>query len=69
MRIHATGGPAARGHAVWDPNSNQLIEADGDAWRWLYWVRTGADGWPEPLPLETFGSLPAPTRLRPLVTD
>ena len=52
------------GHAVWDVTENQLVEACGDAWRILAWVRTGPDGWPERLPLEMFGPLPAPKRLR-----
>ena len=69
LRIHATGGRGTAGHAVWHPTTNQLIEASGDAWRWLFWVRTGADGWLEPLPLESFGPLPAPTHLRPPVPD
>ena len=68
LRIQAIGDRQAPGHAVWDPNTNQLIKASGDAWRWLFWVRTGADGWPEPLPLESFGPLPAPSRL-PSPTD
>jgi hypothetical protein len=52
------------GHAVWDTRANRLIEASGDAWRWLAWVRSGPDGWPERLPVETFGPIPEPRRLK-----
>jgi len=51
------------GHAVWEPETSHLIEASGDIWRELAWVRPGPDGWPERLPLETFGPLPEPKRL------
>ena len=64
LRIHAVSATGAGGHAVWDPRDNHLTEATGDAWRWLAWVRPGPDGWPERLPLETFGPLPEPRRLR-----
>ncbi|HPP47422.1 MAG TPA: hypothetical protein PLF25_07990, partial [Accumulibacter sp.] len=63
LRIHAVAGAGSEGHAVWEPRDNRLIEASGDAWRWLAWVRRGEDGWPERLPLESFGPLPAPQRL------
>ncbi len=46
------------GHAAWDPRSNRVLSAGGDAWRWLRWVATDADGWPDPLPLETYGPIP-----------
>jgi len=58
LRIHAIQSAPWPGHAVWDPPTNRLIEWSGDAWRWLHWVATDADGWPDPLPLETFGDLP-----------
>jgi len=64
LRIHAVSGAGAFGHAVWDPRDNHLIEASGDAWRWLAWVCPGPDGWPERLPLESFDPLPQPRRLR-----
>ena len=73
LRIHAVFGQTQTaqrqgrpqgGHAVWEPAGNRLIEATGDAWRWLKWVRKGSDGWPEPLPLETFGPMPAPKRMQ-----
>ena len=64
LRIHAISNRGDEGHAVWDPRDNRLIEACGDAWRWLAWVRPGHDGWPERLPLETFGPIPEPRRLR-----
>ncbi|TCT19747.1 pentapeptide repeat-containing protein [Thiobaca trueperi] len=63
-RIHAVSGRGYEGHAVWEPCENRLIEACGDAWRWLAWVRPDPDGWPERLPLETFGPMPEPHRLR-----
>lgn len=67
LRIHAAAPSrspfSASSHAVWEPETNRLIEASGEIWRDLAWVRTGADGWPERLPLETFGPLPAPQRL------
>jgi len=64
LRIHATSFGENAGHAVSDPRDDRLIEACGDAWRWLAWVRPGPDGWPERLPLETFGPMPEPRRLR-----
>lgn len=78
LRIHAlfgrtlAGQPHRRlqgGHAVWAPASNHLIEATGDAWRWLKWVRTGEDGWPDPLPLESVGPMPEPKRMRTSESD
>ena len=36
------------GFAVWNPNDNKLIEARGDAWRWMYWRRRGVEGIDEP---------------------
>jgi len=63
LRIHAISGRGYEGHAVWEPCQNRLIEACGDAWRWLAWVHPGPDGWPERLPLETFGPMPEPHRL------
>lgn len=64
LRVYAVFGLDQNGHAVWDPRENRLIEACGDAWRWLAWVRPGPDGRPERLPLEIFGPMPAPKRLR-----
>ena len=64
LRIHAVSGRGYEGHAVWEPSENRLIEACGDAWRWLAWMHPGPDSWPERLPLETFGPMPEPHRLR-----
>ncbi len=51
------------GHASWIPGENRVVEADGEAWRWLQWqILDANDGW-LPVPLETFGSMPAPRRL------
>ncbi len=66
LRIHALARPDHRGyvgHAVWEPETNRIVEACGDIWRDLAWVRPGPDGWPERLPLEAFGPLPEPQRL------
>ena len=61
LRVHAVQSAPWPGHAaVWEPPTNRLIEWSGDAWRWLHGVATDADGWPDPLPLETFGDLPRP---------
>ena len=64
LRIHAISDRGYEGHAVWDPHTDRLIEACGDAWRWLAWVRRGPDNVPERLPLETFGPMPEPRRLK-----
>ena len=59
LRIYAlwrtwrSEGREEDGHAVWDLRTNEVLHAGGDAWRWLRWVATDADGWPDPLPLET----------------
>jgi WD40 repeat protein len=66
LRIHAFTDIHARepGHAVFDAENNHLIEACGDIWRTLAWVRRGPDGWPERLPLEIFGPMPRPKRMK-----
>ncbi|MBP2316921.1 uncharacterized protein YjbI with pentapeptide repeats [Azospirillum soli] len=51
------------GWAVIDHTTNRVIEAAGDAWRYLAWVEDTPDG-PVPYPAETFGPLPAPRRLK-----
>jgi len=66
LRIHALSNPDHRGevgHAVWEPEGNRIIEAQGNIWRELAWVRQGADGRAERLPLEAFGPLPPPRKL------
>lgn len=45
--------------ATIDRLNNRLVEAGGDAWRWLRWVLPTPGG-PLPLPAEVFGPLPAP---------
>ncbi|WP_295612678.1 hypothetical protein [uncultured Lamprocystis sp.] len=65
LRIHAVRSAPWPCHAVWEPPTNRLIEWSGDAWRWLHWVATDADGWHDPLPLGTFGDLPQPGSLPP----
>ena len=65
IRIHAMQSAPWPGHAVWEPPTNRLVEWSGDAWRWLHWVATDADGWPDPLPLETFGDRPRPGAMPP----
>lgn len=57
LRIHASLGD---GHAVWEPGPSRLIEATGDAWRWLRWQGwVEGDGW-MPFPLESLGAVPSP---------
>jgi len=58
VRIFMAGGWSSI-----DRLNNRLVEASGDAWRWLRWVLPTPDG-PLPLPAEVFGPLPAPERLR-----
>ena len=57
LRIHAFG---PGGFAVWNPNDNKLIEARGDAWRWMYWRRRGVEGIEGLLPLEAAGDVCKP---------
>ena len=57
LRIHAI---SRAGHAVWDPRDSTLIEAHGDAWRWLKWRLPGIDGAERLLPLEAVGDVCAP---------
>ena len=52
------------GHATWSPTDGRVIEADGDAWRWLAWLTHDAEGRPTRLPLEYFGAVPQPQRLQ-----
>lgn len=60
FRIHAITGNASRdpGYAVWDVEKNHLIEACGDIWRRVEWVKKETHGRPVRLPLEVFGPLP-----------
>lgn len=46
------------GYATWAPNTNRIIEVNGEAWRYLAWLRPQANALPERLPLETFGPVP-----------
>jgi WD40 repeat protein/nucleoside phosphorylase len=48
------------GHCVWSPSTSTVIEATGDAWRWMGWLAKNQDGPLTRLPLEQFGPLPAP---------
>jgi hypothetical protein len=52
------------GHCTWVPGASRVIEAAGDAWRWLGWLTQDAAGRPSRLPLEHFGLMPAPRRLQ-----
>ena len=61
LRIAAlcTASPGGQaGHAVWEPESDRVIEVAGDAWRYLAWMRPMPHALPERLPLETFGAVP-----------
>jgi hypothetical protein len=60
LRITAT---SPQGHCVWTPNDNRIIEASGDAWRWMGWLDHDENGMPTRLPLEHFGLVPEPKRL------
>lgn len=60
LRIHALG---PGGYAVWSPQENRVIEAGGEAWRWLGWLAPDGHGGYDRLPAETFGPLPPPQRL------
>lgn len=59
LRIHAVISGEQAGHAVWSPQENRVIEAGGEAWRWLAWQDEQGGRWP----LETFGPVPAPRHL------
>lgn len=50
-----------KGHAIWEPESNHILEVTGGAWRHLAWLRPLPDAIPERLPLEFFGPIPSPT--------
>ena len=54
MRIHAFSDD---GWAVWNPRENRLIEAAGDAWRYLHWRLRGVEGIDALLPLEAVGDV------------
>jgi uncharacterized protein YjbI with pentapeptide repeats len=60
LRVTAT---SAHGHGVWTPSDNRVIEASGDAWRWMGWLDQDENGMPTRLPLEHFGLVPEPKRL------
>jgi WD40 repeat protein len=62
LRIHAAwwGGDHKPGHAVWEPEENQMLSASDDAWRYLGWQYRDADGRLSRLPLETFGACVTP---------
>ena len=59
------GAMASPGHAVIDLVSGKLVEACGDAWRYLHYLTADEDGKPLALPWELFGALPAPALLPP----
>jgi WD40 repeat protein/nucleoside phosphorylase len=48
------------GYAVWIPTRNKLVEACGEIGRVLQWMRIDEQGQLMPIPLESFGALPAP---------
>jgi hypothetical protein len=54
MRIHALSD---NGWAVWSPRENRLIEAAGDAWRYLHWRLHDVEGIDALLPLEAVGDV------------
>jgi WD40 repeat protein/nucleoside phosphorylase/uncharacterized protein YjbI with pentapeptide repeats len=56
LRIHAISSAPQAGHAVWSPADNRLIEASGEAWRWLAWQDKQGGRWP----LESFGPVLTP---------
>ena len=60
LRVTAT---SRGGHCVWTPSDNRVIEASGDAWRWMGWLDHDENGMPTRLPLEHFGLVPEPKRL------
>jgi nucleoside phosphorylase/uncharacterized protein YjbI with pentapeptide repeats len=60
LRVTAT---SPQGHCVWTPSDNRIIEASGDAWRWMGWLDHDENGMPTRLPLEHFGLVPEPKRL------
>jgi uncharacterized protein YjbI with pentapeptide repeats len=60
LRVTAT---SPQGHCVWTPSDNRIIEARGDAWRWMGWLDHDENGMPTRLPLEHFGLVPEPKRL------
>ena len=57
LRVTAT---SPHGHCVWTLSDNRIIEASGDAWRWMGWLDHDENGMPTRLPLEHFGLVPEP---------
>jgi hypothetical protein len=47
-----------RDHAVLDEANGRIVEASGDAWRWIGWPTTNEKGEPVCLPMEWFGPVP-----------
>ncbi|GAB5467666.1 MAG: hypothetical protein Kilf2KO_06960 [Rhodospirillales bacterium] len=58
-RIHTAWSEAdfGCGHAVWDPQTNRLLSASDNAWRYLYWQGLDETGRLNTWPLETAGSI------------
>ena len=52
------------GHATFDCVNHRLVDASGDAWRYLFDLIEDNEGRPATLPWETYGALPAPKLLR-----
>ena len=61
QRLAALASP---GYAVIDFKKGELVEACGDAWRYLKYLTEDEDGRPVALPWEVFGELPAPALLQ-----
>ena len=56
---------ADREHAVLDAATSTIVEASEGAWRWLRWQIFDDTGrLLDVLPAESFGDLPAPTRMQ-----
>jgi hypothetical protein len=49
------------GHATFDLMNNCLVEADGEAWRYLFDLTTDEHGHPVAVPWEVYGALSKPT--------
>lgn len=60
---------ASPGHAVIDAENGKLVEACGEAWRYLKYLTQDDDGKLLALPWEVFGPLPAPTLLRDIASQ
>jgi WD40 repeat protein/nucleoside phosphorylase/uncharacterized protein YjbI with pentapeptide repeats len=54
---------SANGYAVWQSETQKIIEISGDAWRHLVWMGHDAAGMPVCWPGESFGKFPEAERL------